>query len=121
MMDILINKEFANYLMDKIVDWDIALLDGILTEIGDYIEYQWIGDDWGVQHGPLISLEMFRDIVAPRFKRIIDFIKSKTRAKVIYHTCDYTYFIMEDMIEIGVDIVQPLQANADRNEDPQRL
>jgi uroporphyrinogen decarboxylase len=115
------NKEFANYLMDKIVEWDIALLDGILSEIGECIEYQWIGDDWGVQHGPLIAPKMFRDIVAPRFKKIIDFIKSKTKAKVIYHTCGATYWVMEDLIEIGVDIVQPLQANAAGNEDPEKL
>lgn len=121
MMDIVIKKDFACYLMDRIVEWYIALLDGILSEIGEYIEYQWVGDDWGIQHGPLISLEMFRDIVAPRFKKIIDFIKSKTNAKVVYHTCGSTRFIIDDLIEIGVDIVQPLQANADGNEDPALL
>jgi len=121
MMDIVLNKDFADYLMDRIVEWNIALLDGILNEIGDFIEYQWIGDDWGVQNGPLISLKMFRDIVAPGFRKIIDFIKSKTKAKVIYHTCGSTYFVMEDLIDIGVDIIQPLQANASGNEDAERL
>ena len=121
MIDIVINREFAGYLMDRIVEWNIALLDGILSEIGKYIEYQWVGDDWGVQHGPLISMAMFRDIVVPRFRKIISFIKSKTNAKVIYHTCGSTRFIMDDLIEIGVDIVQPLQANADGNEDSAAL
>jgi len=121
MMDVILNKEFADYLMDGIVDWNIALMDGILSEIGDFIEYQWVGDDWGVQHGPLISMNMFRDMVAPRFKKIIDFIKSKTRAKIIYHTCGSTYFLMQDLMDIGVDIVQPLQANADGNQDPAKL
>ncbi len=121
MMDIVLNKDFADYLMDSIVEWNIALLDGLINEIGDFIEYQWIGDDWGIQNGPLISLKMFRDIVAPRFRKIIDFIKSKTKAKVIYHTCGSTCFIMEDLIDIGVDIVQPIQANASGNEDAERL
>ncbi len=119
--DIVTNSAFADYLMDRIVDWDMAFLDRYLTEIGDFIEYQWIGDDWGVQNGPLISPQMFGDIVAPRFKRIIDFIKTKTKAKVIYHTCGATYWVMEDLIEIGVDIVQPLQPSAAGNEDPARL
>ena len=121
MMDIVINKDFADYLMDKIVEWNISFLDGYLSEIGDFIEYQWIGDDWGIQNGPLISPDMFKDMVTPRFKKIIDFIKSKTSAKVIYHTCGATYWVMEDLIEIGVDIVQPLQANAAGNEDAARL
>lgn len=119
--DIAMNMDFANTLMDKIVDWNVAFLDGCLAETGEFIEYQWIGDDWGIQHGPLISPAMFRDMVAPRFKKIVDFVKSKTKAKVIYHTCGATYWVMEDLIDMGVDIVQPLQANAAGNEDPARL
>jgi len=121
MTDLVLNREIAEYLMDKIVEWNINFLDCYLDEIGDYIEYQWIGDDWGTQCGPLISLNMFREMVAPRFKKMIDFIKSKTKAKVIYHTCGSTYFILSDLIEIGVDIVHPLQANAKGNEDPQKI
>jgi uroporphyrinogen decarboxylase len=121
MTDIVANRDMANYLMDKVVEWNITLLDGLLSEIGEFIEYQWIGDDWGIQHGPLISPRMFREMVAPRFKQIIAAIKSKTQAKVIYHTCGATYWVMEDLIDIGVDIVQPLQANAAGNEDPEKL
>jgi len=120
-IDVMLDKDFADYLMDKIVDWNISFLDCYLSEIGDYIEYQWVGDDWGVQNGPLISPEMFRDTVAPRFKTIIDFIKTKTSAKIIYHTCGATYWVIKDLIDIGVDIVQPLQANAAGNEDAARL
>ena len=121
LMDVMLNREFSDYLMDKIVEWNISFLDSYLSEIGDYIEYQWIGDDWGVQDGPLISPGMFRDTVAPRFKKIIDFIKTKTSAKVIYHTCGATYWVIQDLIDMGVDIVQPLQANAAGNEDAERL
>jgi uroporphyrinogen decarboxylase len=66
-------------------------------------------------------MKMFRDMVAPRFKKIIDFIKTKTSANIIYHTCGSTYFLIQDLIDIGVDIVQPLQANADGNQDPAKL
>jgi uroporphyrinogen decarboxylase len=120
MVDVVTDRAFADELMDRIVDWHIAFMDRYLDEIGDYIEYQWVGDDWGVQHGQLISTAMFREVVAPRFRKIIDFIKSKTRAKVCYHTCGSTAWVMEDLIDLGVDIVQPLQANADGN-DPVSL
>jgi uroporphyrinogen decarboxylase len=121
MMDVVINTEFANYLMDRIVEWHLAFLDEYLSEIGEYIEYHWIGDDWGVQQGQLISLEMFRDMVGPRFREMISFIKSKTEARVIYHTCGATAWIIEDLIDLGVDIVGPLQANAAGNQDPAKL
>jgi uroporphyrinogen decarboxylase len=74
-----------------------------------------------VQNGPLISLKMFREMVAPRFKKMIDFIRTKTKEKVIYHTCGATRWVIEDLIDIGVDIVQPLQANAAGNQDPSTL
>lgn len=121
MADLVLNRELAEYLMDKIVDWNINFLDCYLEQIGEYIDYQWVGDDWGTQCGPIISLEMFREIVTPRFKKIIDFIKSKTRASVIYHTCGATSFILPELIEIGVDIIHPLQANARGNENPEEL
>lgn len=120
MVDLISDRPFADELMDRIVDWHLAFMDRYLDEIGDYIEYQWVGDDWGVQHGQLISTAMFREVVAPRFKKLIDFIKSRTAARVCYHTCGSTAWVMEDLIDLGVDIVHPLQANADGN-DPVAL
>jgi len=121
MVDTVINRECAEYLLDRVLDWNMAFVDEYLSAIGDFIEYHWVGDDWGVQNGPLVSPKMFKELVAPRFRKMIDFVKSKTDAKVIYHTCGSTDWVMEDLIEIGVDIVQPLQANATGNEDPARL
>jgi uroporphyrinogen decarboxylase len=109
------------YLMDKIVDWDIAFLDGYLDEVGDYVEWVWVVDDWGVQDGPFISPKMFEEELVPRFKKIIDFIKSKVDVKICYHTCGATYWALDYFIDLGVDILHPMQANAKGNEDPERL
>lgn len=119
--DIILNKPLADYIMDKLVDWNIEMLDGFLSEADDYIEYQWFADDWGVQDGPFISPEMFRETMVPRFKKIISFVKSKTKAKFCMHTCGATYWMMDDLFEMGVDIVHPVQANAKGNEDAARL
>ncbi len=119
--DIILNVPLADYIMDKLVDWNIEMLDGYLSEVGDYIEYQWFADDWGVQDGPFISPKMFRETMVPRFKKIISFVKSRTKAKFCMHTCGATFWMMEDLIEMGVDIVHPLQANAKGNEDAERL
>jgi uroporphyrinogen decarboxylase len=119
--DIILNKPLADYIMDKLVDWNIEMLDGYLSEVGDCIEYQWFADDWGVQDGPFISPEMFRETMAPRFKKIISFVKSKTKAKFCLHTCGATYWMMDDLVKMGVDIVHPVQANAKDNKDAARL
>ncbi len=119
--DIILNKPLADYIMDKLVDWNIEMLDGYLSEVGDYIEYQWFADDWGVQDGPFISPGMFRETMVGRFKKIISFVKSKTKAKFCMHTCGATLWMMNDLVEMGVDIVHPVQANAKGNEDAARL
>jgi uroporphyrinogen decarboxylase len=116
MMDLYSDKSLAIYLMDKIVDWNIGFFDKYYNEIGQFIDVFWMGDDWGVQNGPIMSPVYFRDEVVPRFKKMISFIKTKTKAKCCYHTCGSTYWCMEDLIEMGVDIVQPLQVTAEGND-----
>jgi len=119
--DVVLKPDMASYLMDKIVEWNIAFLDGYLSAIGDYVEYVWVVDDWGVQRGPFISPEMFRETIVPRFKKMTSFIRSKTKAKIMMHTCGATYWMMADLIEMDIDMVHPVQANAAGNEDPERL
>ena len=116
MADLYAEPKIARYLMDKIVDWNIGFFEGFYSEIGQYIDVFWIGDDWGVQEGPLISPAYFRKEVVPRFKKMISFVKSKTDAKCCYHTCGSVYWCIEDLLEMGVDIVHPVQANAKGND-----
>lgn len=116
MADLYADKAVATYIMDMIVDWNMGFFEKFYDEIGKYIDVFWIGDDWGVQSGPIISPDYFRIEVVPRFKKMISFIKKKTDAKCCYHTCGSTYWCMDDLMEMGVDIVHPLQANAEGND-----
>jgi uroporphyrinogen decarboxylase len=70
------------------------------------------GDDVGMQLGPFLSPEMYRQYVKPRHKRLFDFIHSKTDAKVFYHSCGSVYDLIRDFIEAGVDILNPVQTSA---------
>lgn len=112
MTDLNGEPKIAAYLMDSIVEWNIGFFEKFYGEIGDLIDVFWVGDDWGIQSGPLISPEYFRKEIVPRFKKMISFIKTKTDAKCCYHSCGDTYWCMGDMIEMGVDIIHPIQANA---------
>ncbi|MFC2144805.1 uroporphyrinogen decarboxylase family protein [Actinomycetota bacterium] len=116
MVDLYGDPDIAEYLMDAIVDWNLGFFEKFYGEIGDLIDVFWIGDDWGIQNGPLVSPEYFRREVVPRFKKMISYIKTKTEAKCCYHSCGATYWCIGDMIEMGVDIIHPLQANADGND-----
>ena len=119
--DIMLKPDLADYLLDRITDYYMAFLDEFLSRVGPYIEYQWVGDDWGLQETPFLPPKMMEESIVPRFKKIIDFIRTKTEAKVIYHSCGITYDLMPYFLEMGVDIIQPVQANAKGNEDAARL
>ena len=119
--DIMLNPELADYLLDRISDFYMAFTDEFLSRVGPYIEYQWVGDDWGLQSSPFLPPKMMEESIVPRFRGIIDFIRTKTDARVIYHSCGITYDLLPYFLEMGVDIIHPVQANAAGNEDAARL
>ena len=111
-MDLYLDIPFAEALLDKITDTIIAFWDQFLDKVGDYVQVCAQGDDVGMQSSPFISPDMYRRFVKPRQKRLFDFIHSKTDAKIFYHSCGSVYDLIPDFIEIGVDILNPVQRSA---------
>jgi corrinoid protein of di/trimethylamine methyltransferase len=69
-------------------------------------------DDLAGQFGLLISPQIYREVVKPRHKKIMDFIKARTDAKIFFHSCGAIREIIPDMIDIGIDIINPVQVSA---------
>jgi len=120
LMDLLINKEFARTLMRKIVDYRKTVIDRYLQAAGKYLDVYYYGDDIAMQTNPLMSMETYREMVKPFQKELFAFIKERTDAKLFYHTCGSITDYLEDLIEIGVDIINPVQVSA-RNMDTKEL
>jgi len=106
------DPKFAEALLDKIADTDIALWDAFLNAVGDHVQVVAQGDDVGMQTGLYISPEMYRRFIKPRQRRIFDFIHSRTEARIFYHSCGAIYDVIPDFIEIGVDALNPIQRSA---------
>ena len=70
------------------------------------------GDDLGIQRGPLISPAMYRQIIRPYHKRLYDFIHSRTSAKLFMHSCGSVFDLIPDLIEAGVQVLNPIQRSA---------
>jgi uroporphyrinogen decarboxylase len=98
--------------MERITEILIIAYGNILKEIGQYVQVVAIGDDLGTQNGLLISPDIYRKRIKPRQKRLIDSIKSKTDAYIFYHTCGAIREFIPDLIEIGVDALNPIQVSA---------
>ncbi|MEJ5201939.1 MAG: uroporphyrinogen decarboxylase family protein [Anaerolineales bacterium] len=106
------NRDFAKALLEKIASLCKQLMGHFLDEAGDLIDIIKIGDDLGTQESLLISPKMYREILKPIHADFIAFIKSKTKAKVFFHTDGDVFNLIDDFIEIGVDILNPIQTSA---------
>jgi len=111
-MDMYKRPEFATALLDKILEIYLSVYDRYLREVGDYIEVVKFADDVGAQGGPFISPVLLRKYIKPRWTKLYKFIHDKTRARLYHHSCGSVYVFLEDFIEAGVDILNPIQPRA---------
>jgi len=112
LMDLIVDKDFAKLLMDKIADMQIDYYTGLLDEVGDSFDVVCMADDLGTQTSPMLSVPLFQEMVKPRLERIYKYIRSRTSAKIFHHTCGASYDFIGDLIDIGMDILNPVQPTA---------
>ena len=114
--DMLIEPEFCEALIDQTrkfwMDWFRMFLD----EVGDVVDVIMIGDDLAGQTGPLFSPEIYRKMVKPRQQQLAHYIRSRSDAKLWYHTCGSCREYIPDLLENGVQILNPVQIGASNME-----
>lgn len=108
------HPEFARALLLKIAGLCQTLMGHFLRELGDNVDIIKIGDDLGMQERLLISPRMYRQVLKPIHAAFIAFIKQHTRAKVFFHSDGDIFDLVDDLVEIGVDILNPIQTSAGR-------
>jgi len=106
------NPEISNALMDKMLETHKDFWDAYLDEVGDYVQIVCLGDDYGMQDRMLISPRMFRETIKPRVKELYSFIKRKAKVKIFHHSCGSIRPILNDLADMGVDILNPVQPRA---------
>ena len=111
LMNMARNPDFARALMERIAVYCKQLMGQFLEELGDNVDIIKIGDDLGTQNSLIISPKMYREILKPIHADFISFIKARTKAKVLFHSCGDIAPLIEDFIEIGVDILNPIQTS----------
>lgn len=112
MLDMAGQPEMAHYIMDKFTDYYIGFFARMFAAAPGKIDILRQADDLGTQRGLFFSPEMFRTYIKPRTARLVDLAHSYG-AKFMFHSCGAIIPLIDDLIEIGVDILNPLQAAAD--------
>ncbi len=109
--DLAARPSFAEALLDRTVDFWIAVSDRALQEAGEFVDLVWYGDDVGTQRACLVRPDMYRRMIKPRHKRMAELVKRHGK-RIIYHSCGSVFPLIPDFIEIGVDALNPVQVSA---------
>lgn len=117
LLNMALHPEFAVALLKKNAEHCKILMGAFLEQLGDNVDIIKIGDDLGTQVSLMISPKMYREMLKPIHADFIRFIKERTRAKVLFHTDGDVEPLIEDFIEIGVDILNPIQTSAGKMSD----
>jgi len=118
--DIYLDKRKVGRLLDFLVERNLKLLDRVLKGVGKYVDILQFGDDLGSQGGPFMSPDMFKEIFKPGYKKMWSFVHDKSDCKVFLHSCGSIYELIPDLIDAGLDILNPVQTTA-ANMEPKRL
>jgi uroporphyrinogen decarboxylase len=120
LMALVSEPQFVDRLMDRITDIYIESCNNYLDLLGDYIQVFTFWDDICTQDGWMIRPDLYRQLIKPKQKRLVEAIKKKTQAKLFYHSCGATFDLIPDLIDLGFDILNPVQVSA-RGMDSKRL
>ena len=122
MMDTVLNPSLLEYMMDKILGIQLEMSRRLLEEIDPYMDVIVIGDDLSYQGGLTYSPDMYRRLFKPRHRKIMRVLKEEFGdAKVLYHCCGGVEPLLPDLIELGIDAINPVQVSARGMGDTKKL
>jgi uroporphyrinogen decarboxylase len=120
LLDMLERAEFCHELFERMGNWYRKVYERYMQEVGPYVQMVMLYEDLSMQQGPLMPLELFRTYIKPQHKKIIKAIKNHTDAVICLHICGSAYAFIPDFIEMGIDVLNPVQISA-KDMEPQKL
>ena len=117
-IDMIDDPDFTLLFIERFCDYYIKMYSRVLDVAGKYISIIRSSiDDFGSQRGPFISQDLFKNLVKPYLKKFYDIIKAKFAevnplGRLMMHSCGDNSIFIDDFIEIGVDMLDPLQSTA---------
>ncbi len=120
MMTLATEPDYVNALLEKLVDIWIENLKRFSQAVGNRVQILQFNDDFGTQDSTFMSVPMFRNLIMPHYKRGLDWVHANTDMKVFLHSDGAIYPLIPSLIEMGVDILDPVQTSA-KGMDAKRL
>ncbi|MDY0220316.1 MAG: uroporphyrinogen decarboxylase family protein [Desulfobacterium sp.] len=112
LMDLVMHKDMAHAIMKKVLAHRKRSVELYLNEVGEFIDVIQLADDLGTQTNSIMSPATYREMVKPYQAELISHIKTMTKARIYHHSCGSVVKLLDDMIDIGIEILNPVQATA---------
>ncbi len=110
LIDLKRRPDLADAMMEKCMEYALDMNRVLLDNVGDYLDLVQVGDDLGHQHGLILNPEIYRRLVKPKHKKIYGEIKKrKPDVKILFHSCGAVEPLIDDLIDVHVDILNPIQ------------
>ena len=120
LVKLLTDQKFVHHFFKRLLEATIEDFDKYYKAVGNCVDVIQLNDDLGSQDGPLISEDLYTSMLKPYQRELYGYIRNKSNMKIFLHSCGGIYEFIPHFIEMGVDILNPVQYSA-KNMDPLRL
>ena len=111
-VDLAANQDLIGCLLDRLVEFKTVYWQRALRELGDQVDVVIEHDDLGGQNGLLFSPATYRKLIKPRHRKLFSAIKEQGSVQLFYHSCGAVRPLIGDLIDVGIDILNPVQISA---------
>ena len=120
LVDLLTEESQVEALLDALMEKHLETLARVCEAVGDVADVLRFGDDLGHEGGPFMSPAVYRRFFKLRHRILVEYVKKHSSMKTFLHSCGSIYELMPDLVEVGYDILNPVQTSA-RDMEPSRL
>ncbi len=120
MVDLMTDETMVGRLLDILLEGYYQRIDKIAPFLRDSVDVVLLNDDLGTQNGPMLSPATYRNIIKPYQKKLFGHVKKSFEAPILFHSCGAVRDFIPDLIEVGVDALNPVQISANEM-NPEKL
>jgi uroporphyrinogen decarboxylase len=120
LMDLIKIPTEVERFLDALMERHLNTLENICSSVGDLVDIIRLGDDLGMNTGPMMAPKTYQKLFKPRHTILCNYIKSNSSMHTFLHSCGSIYQLIPDLIEAGFEILNPVQTNT-RDMDPKML
>ncbi len=120
LMDLYIDRENAAILIELLMERHMKTLEKVCASVGDIVDIIRFGDDLGMDSGPFMSIDIYRELFKNHRKKMSSYVHKNSSMHTFIHSCGSIYQYIPDLIDEGIEIINPVQTNC-HDMDPLRL